>query len=102
MLPTRLWRCELRRFVICSAVSGGVLVFGCLPGERATLFLCFLTALSRARCVLTSVFLSYTFCFFFLLCCVFPRYLRLFCSCLRYFVVVDGSLCPLIDICFVS
>lgn len=23
-------------------------------------------------------------------------------SCLRYFVVVDGGLCPLIDICFVS
>lgn len=29
-------------------------------------------------------------------------YLRLFCSCLRYFIVVDGSLYPLIDICFVS
>lgn len=80
MSLTRLWRCELRRFVICSAVSGGVLVFGCLPGERATsLFLRFLVAPFRARCVLTSVFLSYTFCFFFLLCCVFPRYLRLFC-----------------------
>ena len=34
--------------------------------------------------------------FLFLLCCVFPRYLCLFCSCLCYFVVVNGGLCPFI------
>lgn len=34
--------------------------------------------------------------FLFLLCCVFPRYLRLFYSCLRYFVVVNGGLCPFV------
>ena len=58
MSLTRLWRCELRRFVICSAVSGGVLVFGCLPGERATsLFLRFLVAPFRAR--LVAVYVSF-------------------------------------------
>ena len=88
MLPTRLWRCEPRRFVICSAVSGGVLVFGCLPGERATsLFLRFLVAPFRARFV--AVYVS--FCS--------PACFPLFASvlyCLRYFVAVNGGLCPFI------
>lgn len=38
-------------------------------------------------------------CFFFLLARVLC-YWRLFCLVLRYFVVVDGGLCPLIVICF--
>lgn len=72
---------------ICAAPLG---VFVAVSLCAAPLFSC-LRALSFGFC--------YDGCFFFLLTRVLC-YLRLFCSCLRYFVVVDGSLCPLIGICF--
>ena len=56
----------------------------------APLFSC-LRALSFGFC--------YDGCFFFLVARVLC-YWRLFCLVLRYFVVVDGSWCPLIVICF--
>lgn len=56
-------------------------------------------ALTFSRLRASSFGFCYDGCFFFLLARVL-RYWRLFCHVLRYFVVIDGSLCPLIVICF--
>ena len=104
MLPTRLWKCSpaLPVFAIarwegwracfwlfagiCAASLGVFLLYRCVPRP------CFPSAHLVFEFLFRLVFLLVR-----VLC-----YLRLFCLVLRYFVVVDGSLCPLIDICFVS
>lgn len=67
---------------------------GCLPGRAPPLSLRFLVASSRARWVAVCVF-PVRACFFLLplrVCLSFVSVL----SCLRYFVVVNGGLCPFI------
>lgn len=82
------WRACFWLFAgICASPLG---VFVAVSRRAAPLFSC-LRALSFGFCC--------DGCFFFLVARVLC-YCRLFCLVLRYFVVVDGGLCPLIVICF--
>lgn len=69
----RLARLPSRRFLVVPLCAAPL--FSCL---RALSFGFVTTGVSSSRCPRV------------------PRYLRLFCSCLRYFVVVNGGLCPFI------
>lgn len=61
--------------------------------RRPSLFVFLLRRLVRVWS--PSVFLFVRACFFFQLLACFPLF-ALFCSCLRYFVLVNGGLCPFI------
>lgn len=108
MLRTRLWRCSPALPVFVIARWEGRRANLPTTGEQARLpsrrFLVVPLCAARRVAVFPSAHLVFEFlfaCVSFLLARVLC-YLRLFCSCLRYFVVVDDSLCPLIAICFVS
>ena len=93
MLLTRLWRCELRRFVSAAGWRACARLFaGVARRPSLSLFYCCVVsfALSRRLCFFLFARVSSSYC---------PRVCPLFASvlsCLRYFVVVNGGLCPFI------
>ena len=76
-----------------------MLVSGCLPGRAPPLSFCVFLLRRLVRVGPPSVFLSIRPCCFFRLlrvCC----HLRVLYSFLRYFMVVDGGLCPFVAVLF--